>query len=698
MMLQRDPKSDLERDPGRRQGRDPGSEAPVPTAAGEAADVVARLPLLGPVIGWTRPIGRGVMRSRIWACLDGYESEMPLAMMTMGWDRSRDEMRSGSVRLWKLNAVSLARAGLERRLHIGLADVFLPIEAPDYTVRVVALHRCIRVPFTDPAIQLAGDLSPDDRGAEGWRPRVALGDQLLALLAAGVTAADAGAAAAAAARPVAAGESWPQPQPIDVAGLLPGPRSRQAVRAWLDEFAGQALQGLAQSRIEAAEFERLRLIAAAPPLRKRRYERPVEESAAVPGPGVRASMKPAAGSSPATRTTLRFAAGCCRYPGTPFERDRADAAIEMLAERAKCPDGPSFAIFSGDQIYADATAGVFETQGRREKVAARYESAFSTPAFRELARRIPLYMTADDHEISDGWSMPSTHAPHLAPADVFRNDRLRQWAGQLFLAYQRMHGPPPAEGAANWYRFAVAGVHFFVMDTRFERGFAEDDAPPPLCSSAQLAALGRWLDDVEQRQPGAPKFIVSGSVYAPGLAEWDGLPGDRVRGDSWQGYASERAEVARLVAKARADNVVFLSGDYHCAAAAAVEWLDPVTRRPLDLRAWAIVSPPLYAPFPFANSRAEEILPEEAIRDPSDSATNAPLARCQAQAFNRHGFAIVTVTHGGGVPPVIEVEFVDPFARDRGQRSCLVSVSALRVATGRSAEAASDPPSDPASI
>jgi hypothetical protein len=691
MMLQRDPNRGLEREPGRGQQSDPAPGAAVPTAAGAGAIVVARLPLLGPVIGWTRPIGRGVMRSRVWACLDGYESETPLAMMTLGWDRNRDEMRSGSVRLWKLNAVSLSRAGLERRLHIGLADVLLPIEAPDYLVRVVALHRCIRLPCADPAILLAGHLSPEDRGAEGWRPEVALGHQLLALVAAGATAAEADAVAAA--RPVAAGDSWPQPQPIDVAGLLPGPRSRQAVRAWLDEFARQALQGLAQSRTAAAEFERLRLIAAAPLLRRPRYDRRVEESAAVPGPAVRASMRPVAGSSPATRRTLRFAAGCCRYPGTPFERDRADAAIEMLAQLARCPDGPAFAIFSGDQIYADATAGVFETQGRREKVAARYESAFATPAFRELARRIPLYMTADDHEISDGWSMPSTHAPHLAPGDVFRNDRLRQWAGQLFLAYQRMHGPPPAQGAVNWYRFAVAGVHFFVMDTRFERGFAEDAAPPPLCSGAQLAALGRWLEEVEQRQPGAPKFIVSGSVYAPGLAEWDGLPGERMRGDSWQGYASERAEVARLIAKAGADNVVFLSGDYHCAAVASVEWLDPVAGRPLDLRAWSIVSPPLYAPFPFANSRVEDVLPEEEIRDPSANSAHALLARCRARAFNRHGFAIVCVTHGGGERPVIEVEFVDPFARDRAERSCLVSVSDPRVAPGRSAQVACDPAS-----
>src|SRR5690606_25765390 len=56
--------------------------------AGEAMDVVARLPLLGPLIGWTRAIGPGVMRCRIWACLDDSESEPPLAMMTVGWNRA----------------------------------------------------------------------------------------------------------------------------------------------------------------------------------------------------------------------------------------------------------------------------------------------------------------------------------------------------------------------------------------------------------------------------------------------------------------------------------------------------------------------------------------------------------------------------------------------------------------------------------
>ena len=652
------------------------------TGPGETAEVVARLPLLGPVIGWTRPVGRGVMRSRVWACLDGYESEMPLAMLTLGWDSGKGQALSGSVRLWKLNAVRLATGGLERRLHIGLADVFLPIGGHDYTVRVVALHRCIR-PSRDGATRSPpADLPLEERGAEGWRAAISTGRELLALMEASEVPVVAGAAAPS--RPVDAGEAWPQPESIDVAGLLPPPRSREAVRAWLDDFARQALQGLAESQAAAEQFERLRLTAAAPLLRKPRHRRTVAKGAVVPGPAVRASMKVPAGSSapssasPSARTTLRFAAGSCRYPGTPFERDRADAAIALLAARAKDPDGPAFAIFSGDQVYADATAGVFETQGRREKVAARYESAFSTPAFRELARRLPLYMTADDHEISDGWSMPATHAPHLTPSEVFRNEQLRKWAGQLFLAYQRMHGPPPQASSANWYRFAVAGVHFFMMDTRFERGFADGDGPPPLCSEAQLTALERWLEEVEQVQPGAPKFIVSGSVFSPGVVEWDGSPAERTHGDNWQGFATERAAVARLVMQSRADNVVFLSGDYHCAAVSAIEWLDPADGAALDLRGWSIVSPALYAPFVFANSRAEAVLAAESIRQASGTA--APLAHIRSQAFDRSGFSLISVTHGGGLPPEIEVEFVDPFARHDAQRSVVVPLSRMRVA------------------
>ena len=110
----------------------------------------------------------------------------------------------------------------------------------------------------------------------------------------------------------------------------------------------------------------------------------------------------------------------------------------------------------------------------------------------------------------------------------------------------------------------------------------------------------------------------------------------------------------------------------------AIEWLDPADGAALDLRGWSIVSPALYAPFVFANSRAEAVLAAESIRQASGTA--APLAHIRSQAFDRAGFSLISVTHGGGLPPEIEVEFVDPFARHDAQRSVVVPLSRMRVA------------------
>jgi hypothetical protein len=619
------------------------------------------------------------MLSRIWARLDNAETEAPLAMLTLGWDSRLQAMVPGSARLWAVSALSLSRGEPRRRLYIGLADVCLPVDNADYVIRVVALHRCIR------QVAGRGRLGPVEEhdGAqdgkhdgkhdgEGRRRGLVLGQPLLAHFASGAVEEDA------AGKAVEPGQPWPQPQPLVLRDLL-SHRAHENESSWLDGLANEALTALAESEEAAAAASAAWLASAAPLLRKRRPLRGIQDCVARPGPAVRASMSTTSpGSDPAAastaRRTLCFAAGSCRYPGTPFERDRADASLELLEVRAGRADGPAFVIFSGDQIYADATAGVFEVQGRREKVAARYEGAFSAEAFRRLARRLPLYMTADDHEITEGWSQPRAQAPHLKPFEVHRNTRLHEWAAQLFAGYQRMHGPPPQLAAENWFQFEVGGVSFFMMDTRFERGLGPAGAAPPLCTAEQLESLVEWLRTTPAL---APKFIVSGSVFAPGLAEWEDVPPGRSRSDTWQGYARERAAVAHAVIEAGADNIVFLSGDYHCAAIASIQWMDPATAMPLPLRAWSVVTPSLYAPFRFANSRAEDVLREEEIVDPASPAR--VVARCRARAFDRSGFALISVGHGGGEALELQVEFVDPHVGD-GPESMAVSVADAAIA------------------
>src|SRR5439155_15517558 len=88
----------------------------------------------------------------------------------------------------------------------------------------------------------------------------------------------------------------------------------------------------------------------------------------------------------------------------------------------------------------------------------------------------------------------------------------------------------------------------------------------------QMAAFKVWLahvlkDEASGRlQAHVPKFVLSGSVFAPGLEEFRCDPERARQADNWQAFPADQARVARLVAQSGAQNVVFLSGDYHCAA------------------------------------------------------------------------------------------------------------------------------------
>lgn len=628
--------------------------------------VAPRLPLLGPVIGWTRPAPHdpGFLLARIWVRFNNHESDTPLLLMTQLWDRGSCTPRPATAALWKITVVYPSQADPKLWLHFGIADVKVPVKG-DCFVRVVALHRCVAA---GNCFLRAGELqrapAPIELGGLG----AASWQSVLAADPAGTPAGE-----------CCIGDllfkvadlvhGWPEPEQIDLGRLLKQDGSDESADAELDRFAQSAYASLRASQAWiTGEVQ-------APGLslrsRQRRQVRAIDECNASIAPAAQASMD-------ATGTSLAFAAGCCRYPGTLFERDRADKSIESMAALAWDTAGPAFAIFSGDQIYADATAGVFEVQDRSEKISARYESAYATPSFRKLASRIPLYMTADDHEIEDGWSLPRARASHWQRFEVDRNRRLEHWARLLYLAYQRMHGPPPSgAGAANWFEFEVAGVRFFLMDTRFERGVGPTGRPPPLCSDEQMTALVAWLG----REPlSTPKFIVSGSVFAPGLCSEADVPTDQSRSDTWQGFAAERTRLARAIVAAGADNVVFLSGDYHCAAVATIEWTDCVPRRH-PLRAYSIVSPPLYAPFPFANTRGRDVLLEETIIDAAATAeSDKVLAHCRARPFDGAGFAVITVERKNPGHHSILVEFLDPFAA--GGIDGAASRVAVRLADG----------------
>lgn len=550
--------------------------------------IVARLPLLGPVLGWTRTDGNRLV-TRLWIKADDSDSQPALVALTARWD-GRHVLKD-SVRLWSVYRTQIEDPPAGERF--ALADIESG-EQDDGIVRAVTLHRI-------------------DRFAEHLGP-VAAG---LTVQSADFSEPLAETLAPPRERPAAAAPQLPRPQQLPFSRVFPG--SKLAPEAVAEKLFADLELALAAGRATPAHGEP--------------RPRPKERNATMAL--CEAVLRPARDER---KRELCFAAGCCRHPGVAFDRDLADRALGALAEHAEKAGGPELVLMLGDQIYADATGGVVDAEDRLEKYTSRYEQAYGSPGFRRLGRRVPLVMAGDDHEIRDNW--PKDAIPPGAPAGVRKLlERSADWARLLFIEHQRSHGPdapawaPAGDGERLWYAFDVGPFPFFCFDTRFER--TEDGAR--MMDAYQLERFASWLDHVLARKElrNVPKFVMSGSVMAPTEREFAGRPAHARRADSWAGYPDERLKVLELIVEKKAQNVVFISGDLHCAALASLHFSDAA-----ELRCYAVVAPAFYAPFPFANLPAQEIAGREPI---------GPRIECRSKKkWDVNGFALLCVT-----PPAV---------------------------------------------
>ena len=326
-------------------------------------------------------------------------------------------------------------------------------------------------------------------------------------------------------------------------------------------------------------------------------------------------------------STLSFVAGGCKHPGlTGFERDRADGSLHAIVKQLDTTQ-PRFMLMLGDQIYADVRAGVMDTQSPAEKLLPSLRNAFGeSMGFRRLARRLPMYMVIDDHEIHDDWSQEQT-------LGSYANEILARNAEEAFGIFQYAHSPgfpkdvTVAPGAKAIrvegfnYCYEQNGIPFLVLDTRTQR---KRVPTRQLLDASQWLWLEQWLI-AEQAKGSHPKFVVSGSVVVPGLQKNAGLPAPR-DADSWQLSPVERSRLLSFIADKNIDNVVFLSSDYHCSAAATITFTHS------KVKAWAIVAPPLHAPMRFANVQPNEVDRHEAV------CLARGRAIVQSQAWNGEGW------------------------------------------------------------
>ena len=412
-------------------------------------------------------------------------------------------------------------------------------------------------------------------------------------------------------------------------------------------------------------------------------------------PAARAAQSaPEAAVAPAAAQPFTFALASCQYPaglvdGTPQDwvpggsrlLGPADASMLRLARRLDdlaYPGRPSLLVLAGDQIYADATAGLFDpragstprTLGTTVREAEDwlripYQSWYGSVGPQSVLGRLPSRMMLDDHEIDDNWEPLPGNAP---PAATAHNQALREAGRQAYQRYQR-NLPGAKLLQVLWHDYRHRDIRFFLADTRTERGArsaAMDARVPRIIGCLQAARLTSWL----AVEPERPAFFVSPSMLLPrrrgsfddsrrrssidGPRRYpsDGLP--RLRGalqsDAWCGYPSSLHALLALLWRLGRSNLVFLSGDEHLSSVvkATITRLDDgQPARSVTLH--SVHSSALYAPYPFANAVPEEFAVNDAwdFVDPDDPAPVPACYHCQVEPCCAwapgDGFALLTL-------------------------------------------------------
>jgi cholesterol oxidase len=310
---------------------------------------------------------------------------------------------------------------------------------------------------------------------------------------------------------------------------------------------------------------------------------------------------------------ITFAVASCQYPAGFLDCDVAERSYERLA-RCVGREGrglkPSCLLLIGDQIYADATAGLFDPSTLYDRFEFPYERLLRMPALRRIQRRIPVFTMLDDHEIEDNWE----------PVDGARraDDNLVD-GRRFYLAYQRIAGPalrPPTPDSPLplRYDFELNGFPFFIADTRTERKArsAQSIEDARIMSDSQFEDLLAWLG--RPRQTDVPKFVASPACLLPRAlrTRQNGHCASALRSDAWDGYPGSLHRLLAYIVEQQIDNVVFLSGDEHISFATRAR----IVARGSGKSAWihSIHSSALYAPFPFANAVPDDLAWEETFR------------------------------------------------------------------------------------
>lgn len=331
-----------------------------------------------------------------------------------------------------------------------------------------------------------------------------------------------------------------------------------------------------------------------------------------PGPARFAAMSFAEEAASPPPAGFTFALSSCLYPagmvdGTPKARQAmyeegdfgpAHIALWRLAKLRRSRRDIRALILTGDQVYVDATAGLFDAKALADGLRVGYERLSRNPARSLLlGSQIEVLPLMDDHEIHDNWDGLATGQDELAEAK------------QAFVTRQRSgwRWPAPVEGQL-WQGIELDGFHFFLADTRTERKprTSANWEAATIYGPAQATELQAWIARHVGREPA---FVVSPAILVPRRLGLKDEPAMAMHVDAWSGFQRSFRELMVWLYDARANNIVFLSGDEHVSCVASI--LIREDGKEDGVRVHSVHSSAFYAPFVFANARPEDFAEHE---------------------------------------------------------------------------------------
>lgn len=324
----------------------------------------------------------------------------------------------------------------------------------------------------------------------------------------------------------------------------------------------------------------------------------------------------------------RFVLASCHYPAgmldeTPLRggwaaspADRSLAALHQL--RTSGQHTLDFLLLVGDQVYLDATAGLFDPSLLADRFGAPYMKWLARPMAQQAMAGLPVHTMLDDHEIADNWEPAHPQAQgvltdgRIASVRAY-NSRL---LAQGMVSYQTFQGPArTSSGGLDRPRLwrQIGPAHdpcmVFMADTRTRRALrnASNIDTVDIMDARQFEALAHWLAASERQRP---RFLACPSMVLPrSRASVGATPAHALYADAWDGYPRSRDRLLATLNECNAANVVLLSGDEHLPSISSIH----ITRLRdgHTVQVHATHAAGIYAPFPFANARPDEFLGED---------------------------------------------------------------------------------------